>query len=628
MNDKPNNNPVENNNPTTPSTPNGSNKRWISVVSGIICGILFFCWYMGFFTPNNRLADDYVKPYTEFMKLVEEKKVESVDYDSYCEYIHFTIKDDENVYQTDNPRSNTFKKEMLENDIKVNEVELEKSGNGFLSNIFLLMIQYGLMFVMFFFVFKKIQGGADELSIETSSTNTFADVAGLEEVKESMLITVDMLKHPKKYAAAGARIPKGTLLYGPPGTGKTLLAKAIAGEAGVNFLAVNGADFENKYVGVGADKVRKIFEKAKKLAPCIIFIDELDAVGCKRTSADKSFERQTLNQLLSCMDGFSADDGVFVFAATNDVNSLDSALLRPGRFDSRFAVGLPDTAKDRMAIIKLYTRNKRLDNSVSIESLAKQTLGCSPAMIETMINEAAIESVKNGGVITQQNLDDAFYRQIMDGHKKKSSDRNQKEIRTVAWHEAGHALVGYLQKEEVSKISIVPTTSGAGGVTIFNQKKMGMYSKEELENHIRTLYAGRNAEILLNGDSGVTTGASNDIKEATKCIKSMVASYGMSQYGLLDLEELNVPATELMKEYQKISQQMESTCMKMLKDNIDILETLANTLIERETMDENDLLILFTTMKLKGDNADENEETNSADSVDSSVVSSDDSVQE
>jgi SpoVK/Ycf46/Vps4 family AAA+-type ATPase len=322
-------------------------------------------------------------------------------------------------------------------------------------------------------------------------------------------------------------------------------------------------------------------------------LDELDAIGGKRTESDKAYERQTLNQLLSCMDGFSANDGVFIFAATNDVNSLDSALLRPGRFDSRFAVSLPDTTKDRMAIINLYMKNKKLDESVSIEALAKQTLGCSPATIEAIINEAAIESVKNGGIINQKNIDDAFYRQIMDGHKKKNSERNNKEIQTVAWHEAGHALIGYLQNEEVTKISIVPTTSGAGGVTLFNHKKMGMYSKEELENHIRTLYAGRNAEILLNGETGVTTGASNDIKEATRCIKHMVTTYGMSKYGLLDLTEINVPTSELIAEYQTISKNMENSCMEMLVENRVMLETLANTLISRETLDENDLMEIF-----------------------------------
>jgi cell division protease FtsH len=588
----------EQNNDQNNNKKNKRTKMIASVISFIItsCMIFFFIGPILFGFPTEQ--DDAIKTYNEFIAHVENGEVEFVNYDTNYQFLPFKLKGDDRIYQTDNPKVNTFKLEMLKHDVQVNEVQLDK--NTFADtarNICMLVVQYGLMMGMFLIIFKKMQGGTDEMSIQTSSTNKLDDVAGLEEVKESVMTTIDMLKNPKKYEAAGARISKGTLFYGPPGTGKTLLAKAIAGEAGVNFLAMSGSDFDNKYVGVGADKVRKVFEKAKKLAPCIVFIDELDAIGGKRTENDKSFERQTLNQLLSCMDGFGGSEGVFIFAATNDVNSLDPALLRPGRFDSRFAVGLPDTSKDREAIIKLYMKNKKLNENVSIEALAKQTIGCSPATIETIINEAAIESVKNGGIINQQNIDEAFYRQIMDGHRKKNSDRNQKEIKTVAWHEAGHALVGYLQHEEVSKISIVPTTSGAGGVTIFNQKKMGMYSKSELENHIRTLYAGRNAEILLNGATEITTGASNDIHEATKCIKQMVSTYGMSKYGLLNLHEINVPASELIEEYQSISKILEIESMELLKENRHMLEKLANTLIEHETIDESDLIAIFTTME-------------------------------
>ena len=561
-----------------------------AIISGVLITFLLITNVLSFFGKEK----ENEKQYTDFWAQVEAGQVETVQYDSYSDYLLYTVKDDKTEYKTDNPKASTFKRELLEKGIKVEEVEFSSGFMSYLSNILLLVVQYGLMMGMFLIIFKKMNGGDENMQIETCSTNTFKDVAGLDEIKESMMTTVDMLKHPEKYAAAGARISKGVLLYGPPGTGKTLLAKAIAGEAGTNFLAVNGADFEHKYVGVGADKVRKIFERAKKLAPCIIFIDELDAVGCKRTDSDKSFERQTLNQLLSCMDGFSASDGVFVFAATNNIESLDSALLRPGRFDSRYAVGIPDTAKDRAAIIELYLKNKKIDETVSIESLAKQTLGCSPAMIEAVINEAAIESVKNGGIINQTNIDEAFYRQLMDGHKRKTSDRDEQEIKTVAWHEAGHALVGYFTNEEVTKISIVPTTSGAGGVTIFNQKKLGLYSKEELENHVKTLYAGRNAEILLNGETGVTTGASNDIKEATKCIKGMVDAYGMSDYGPLDLTQFNISSEELFKEYTKISAKLAKDSMEILKKHQDLLQKLAQTLIEKETVGEDELKQIFS----------------------------------
>lgn len=605
------------NNPNDKNTKNNKIKKmsqWIAI--GVIV-ITILCNILVYFAAQNQTINDNSKTYNEFLQYVDDDKVEAVAYDDAASYFIFKLKDDPTEYVTDNPRIYTFKSELLKKDIDVEEVTFEEDNEllSMLGSILLLVVQYGLMIGMFMIIFKKMQGGADEMHIETTSTNTFQDVAGLEEVKESMLTTVDMLKNPKKYENAGARISKGVLLYGPPGTGKTLLAKAIAGEAGVGFMAVNGADFENKYVGVGADKVRKIFAEAKKKAPCILFIDELDAVGCKRTGTDKSYERQTLNQLLSCMDGFQADDGVFVFAATNDIESLDPALLRPGRFDSRFAVGLPDTAKDRLAIIKLYMKNKKVDDSVSIESLAKQTLGCSPATIETIINEAAIESVKNNGIINQQNIDDAFYRQIMDGHKKKNSDRNKKEIETVAWHEAGHALIGYLQNEEITKISIVPTTSGAGGVTLFNQKKMGMYSKAELENHIRTLYAGRNAELLLNGEGGITTGASNDIKEATKCIKHMVTVYGMSTYGLLDLNEINVPTDKLIDEYKRISSEMDNTCLTMLMKNKDMLQTLAEILMQKETLEENEILDIFKKCEKERENAKNSSTMSGSDSI-------------
>lgn len=579
------------------------NNKVLKIITTILT--ILFIWGIFFAPKDNTISEENIKTYNEFIEYVDAGTVEFVNYDIGYPLLEFKLQDSDTIYQTDNPRSDTLKQDLLEKNIAVNEVDFNESTVwDFVIDIIFLIIQYGLIFGMFFLLFKKLQGGTDEMQIQTSATNTFADVAGLEEVKESLMTTVDMLKHPQKYAEAGARISKGALLYGPPGTGKTLLAKAVAGEAGVNFLAMSGSDFDNKYVGVGADKIRKIFKKAKELAPCIVFIDEIDAIGGKRTTTDKAYERQTLNQLLSCMDGFGVNDGVFIFAATNDVSSLDAALLRPGRFDSRFAVGLPDTAKDREAIIKLYLKNKKLEESVSIESLAKQMLGCSPAAIEAIINEAAIESVKNEGIINQKNIDDAFYRQIMDGHQKKNPDRDQKEIQTVAWHEAGHALVGFLQNEEVTKISIVPTTSGAGGVTIFNQKKMGLYSKEDLENRIRTLYAGRNAEILLNGEEGITTGASNDIQEATKCIKHMVSTYGMSKYGLLNLDEIDIPTSEILQEYQAISRKMEQNSMRMLQQNKDALETLANALIEREMLDENELLEILKNVNAPIDNVE------------------------
>lgn len=582
-----------------PNKKKPKNKK-LRIIIGLVIWCTFILGGLTILLPQaNQNTEDLTKTYNEFVAYVEEGKVELVKYDSSNSEFFFKLKDDDKEYTSTNPRDTSFKKTLLEADVEVEEIRVKDEFLSIVGDMLFMLAQYAILMGMFLFVFKKIQGGGDEMDIQTSSTKKFSDVAGLEEVKESLMTTVDMLKDPQKYLSTGAHIPKGALLYGPPGTGKTLLAKAIAGEAGVNFLATNGADFDNKYVGVGADKVRKLFKEAKKVAPCILFIDELDAVGTKRSGGEKSYERQTLNQLLSCMDGFDITDGVFVFAATNDVESLDPALLRPGRFDARYAVPLPDTAKDRLAIIKLYIRNKKLDQNVSLDALAKQTMGCSPAMIEALLNEAAIESVKNGGIITQKNIDDAFYRQIMDGHKKKNNDRDVSEHKLVAYHEAGHAVVGYYNDQEVSKISIVPTTSGAGGVTIFNPKKMGLYTKEELMAKVRMMYAGRNAELIINGSEGVTTGASNDIKEATIYIKEMVTSYGMSEYGLLNLEVLNIDTSDILDECKAISTRLELESMECLAQHKEVLDYLAAQLIEKETLEENEIIEIFKNFESK-----------------------------
>lgn len=626
------NNNAQNNN-------NNNNKKKAALIQFItltlMCGLSLFIFYNTFLSP----AVLEEAPYTEFMEAVENDEVYIIEYDRDCTFFYWytamdpleekplpeelkfnfadmledaeekdedtppaeTIKIGETErpipefverHKSANPTYSDFKKDMLERGITVKEKDLNSKPWDFAVDMIFSLVPYALMLVMLMLVMGKMQGG-EEISIETSSTKKFEDVAGLEEVKESALIIVDMLKNPKKYNDAGARISKGVILYGPPGTGKTLLAKAIAGEAGVNFLACSAADFENKFVGVGANNVRNLFRQAKAQAPCILFIDEIDAVGCKRAHESHSFERQTINALLACMDGFATDDGITVFAATNDVESLDPALLRPGRFDSRFAVGLPDTSEDRKAIAKLYLKNKKITEDVDLDVFAKETLGCSPADIEVIINEAAIDSVKNNGVITRENLDNAFYKHIMHGHKKKSSDRDNHEIKTTAWHEAGHALVGWLLGEEITKISIVPTTSGAGGVTIFNQKKLGMYSKKELENKIKMLYAGRNAELMLNGPEGITSGASQDIKEATKIISNMITYLGMSEFGLLDLSSLSVGNEAILKECQTISAAMNQASFNLLRQNENRLQELASILMEEETIDAQRLQEIF-----------------------------------
>ena len=402
------------------------------------------------------------------------------------------------------------------------------------------------------------------------------------------MTVVDFLKNPDEYKEAGAEIPKGVLLYGPPGTGKTLLAKAVAGEAGVKFKAVSGSDFDEKYVGVGASKMRKLFDDAKNNAPCIIFIDEIDSMGGRRHSKQNSYDRQTLNTLLSEMDGFDGSGGVVVIAATNRIEDLDPALTRPGRFDNHFTVSLPATAKERKIIINLYAGNKKFADDVDMESFAKETMGSSPATIKTVLNEAAIIATrKNKGIITREILDEAWMKQLMEGHLKKNGEKDNVEL--VAWHEAGHALAGLLMGQDLTKASIIPSTSGAGGATFITPRKLGLFTVKELREQVVMLYSGRNAEAILaerNGEvMGVTTGASNDIEKATGIIKKMITEYGMNEnFGLLNLEELEIKPDVIAREAVSLSKELSSESYKLMMDNAGTLKKIAEALIEKETL--------------------------------------------
>lgn len=569
-------------------------------IISFICGFVVMALIIAVFVLKPTKTPDKMQ-YTEFLNLVEKEKVDSVIYDPEGKFITFTEK--EKTYITDNPHKDTFKEDMLLHNIEViesNKTIAQERSVAMLMQILL----YGMLFGSLFVLFRMQTGGPENTHVETESVKTFEDVAGLEEVKESLLTVVDMLKNTEKYKSAGARIPKGVLLAGPPGTGKTLLAKAVAGEAGVNFLATSGSDFDNKFVGVGADKMRKLFKNAKKMAPCILFIDEIDAVGTRRSFEDTAYSRQTLNQLLSCMDGFSEASGITVFAATNAIESLDPALLRPGRFDARFMVDLPATSKDRKAIIDLYLKNKKVDETFSVDALAKQTIGQSPAAIEVILNEAAIEAVKeNNGIISQTNVNNAFYRQVTNSHIKKDGNREYDEthINTVAYHEAAHALVGYLEGEEITQISIVPSTAGSGGMTMMAQKKLGMYTKKELESKIKMAYAGRNAEILINGAENVSSGAVQDITAATRIIREMVNHYGMSACGLLDMDELNLNATDMLKVYQAIASRLEKESMSIVEHEMNTLHAIAAALKEKETLSENEFIQIVQSQKSKSE---------------------------
>lgn len=439
--------------------------------------------------------------------------------------------------------------------------------------------------------------------LEEGTKTNFKDVAGLTEEKEEVKELIDFLRSPKKFQAMGARIPKGVLLVGPPGTGKTLLARAVAGEAKVPFYYISGSDFVELFVGIGASRVRDMFKQAKMNAPCLIFIDEIDAVGRQRGTGlggGHDEREQTLNQLLTEMDGFGPHEGIIVIAATNRPDVLDPALLRPGRFDRQVTVGLPDK-NARMEILKVHARNKTLDRSVTLEFLAKRTPGFSGADLENLLNEAALLTVRRGKkCITMSEIDEATDRVIM-GPAKVTKKYTEKEKKLVAYHEAGHAVVGLKLEgaNDVQKITIIPRGQ-AGGYTMMTPKEETFTStKDELLESICGLLGGRVAEEIQFKE--ITTGAHDDFKKATKIARSMVTEYGMSKLGPMMLEEpsgntflgrdytknrsiSDIVAHEIDEEMRNIINDCYAKTKKILKENKDLLDLIANTLLEEETI--------------------------------------------
>ncbi len=417
----------------------------------------------------------------------------------------------------------------------------------------------------------------------------FNDVEGIEGLKQDIFRIVDCVKNPEKYERAGARIPKGIILYGPPGTGKTLLAKAIAGEAGVPFLAAVGSDFVEKYVGTGARRVRELFAKARRQAPCIVFIDEVDAVACKRGEDDNSERDQTINAFLSELDGFGSASKVITICATNRLDILDDAFMRAGRFDLKLAVSLPDK-QSRERILKIHSKNKLLSDEIDLEVLATRTAGFSGADLEALLNEAAMLAAEHNQLcIIPDNIDDAFFKIVMQGNKKKREEITEMN-KIIAWHESGHTLATkLLTNDSVNSVTIVGSSSGAGGVT-FRTPQEGLQSKKYLKNSIAIMYAGRAAEeIYLNDSDEITTGASQDIKQATSIIKQYLALYGMGNVGMIDLTQLNRDFNNIVSEATQLSKEIYEKTLKILRDNKNILEELANRLLEKETLDEKEI---------------------------------------
>ncbi len=482
---------------------------------------------------------------------------------------------------------------------------------------------------MLFWLFTRQIGGSNKSIdfgkskaklLEEGTKTTFKDVAGLTEEKEEVKELIDFLKSPKKFQAMGARIPKGVLLVGPPGTGKTLLARAVAGEAKVPFYYISGSDFVELFVGIGAARVRDMFKQAKMNAPCLIFIDEIDAVGRQRGTGlggGHDEREQTLNQLLTEMDGFGPHEGIIVIAATNRPDVLDPALLRPGRFDRQVTVGLPDK-NARVEILKVHAKNKTLDKNITLEYLAKRTPGFSGADLENLLNEAALLTVRRGKkCITMNEIDEATDRVIM-GPAKVTKKYTDKEKKLVAYHEAGHAVVGLKLEgaNDVQKITIIPRGQ-AGGYTMMTPKEETFnYTKDELLESICGLLGGRVAEEVKFKE--VTTGAHDDFKKATKIARSMVTEYGMSKLGPMMLEEpsgntflgrdytknrniSDIVAHEIDEEMRNIINNCYEKTKKLIKENEDLLELIATTLLEEETITKEQIDSLVKTGHLPND---------------------------
>lgn len=530
--------------------------------------------------------------YQELQTMVNKKEVETISINKKKEKLTITDKNG-NTYVSESPSYEDFKKEMMEEGVAV-YTKTPSEWTNLVSNLVTLFVYVGI----FYLIYRSVSGGKmnkTETPAEIPKTK-FSDIAAYSEQKQDLSTYVEYLKNPKKFQERGANMPKGVLLYGPPGTGKTLFARAVAGEAGVPFFSVSGSDFIEMFVGLGAKRVRSLFEKARDKAPCIIFIDEIDSIGGKRNALSNSEQNQTINALLTEMDGFAKDSGILVLATTNQPNNLDPALMRSGRFDSHIAIPLPLTAEDRLKIIEVHKKGRKFDTDIDFDMLAKQWVGFSGADIESVLNEAAIIATsKDLPTISKTCLDEAFYKKILKGHVKKSgqSERKKEELELVAYHEAGHAVARKLLKVgEVSKVTILSTTSGAGGVTFNIPEKMGLFTKEELESEIKILYAGRVAEYLLyNKDfSKVTTGAQNDIERATEIIKGMVIHFGLQREPILiNLSDLPEASSYVFEEMQVLSKKLFEETVSLLEKHYSLLQAVAEKLLEKESIEASEL---------------------------------------
>ena len=619
-----NNNNGNNNNDNNKKNHNGQ------MILGFIMVTLVALFLISLFSSRFSQMSSKETTYSEFLEQLDKKNIKTVEFSSY--EMDYTLVKDKAPYKVtyytgivnDMDLIRTLKNAKT-SEGKAIEISATVPDNTstWLVNILSFIIPLVLIWILFGFLMKRMGGGAmgvgkttAKVYVEKTTGVTFKDVAGQDEAKESLQEVVDFLHNPKKYRDIGAKLPKGALLVGPPGTGKTLLAKAVAGEANGPFFSLAGSDFVEMFVGVGASRVRDLFKEAQKMAPCIIFIDEIDAIGKSRDSrygGGNDEREQTLNQLLAEMDGFDASKGILILAATNRPEVLDKALLRPGRFDRRIIVDKPDL-KGRLETLKVHSKDVHMDETVDLDALALATAGLVGSDLANMINEAAINAVKNGRkFVNQSDLFEAFELVAVGGKEKKDRVMSDKERKIVSYHEVGHALVSALQKntEPVQKITIVPRTMGALGYTLQTpEEEKYLETKDELLAKITTYMAGRAAEVLVF--QSVTSGAANDIEQATKIARAMVTMYGMSdKFGMMCLATVENQyldgraglicgedtAGMIDEEVLDIINHSYDEAMRMLTENREILDHISEYLYEKETITGKEFMKIFREMK-------------------------------
>lgn len=608
--DNQNNNPNRNN--------NRNNKQGLSFI--ILVTVITMIMVMALFRFQGAGSDNEIS-YDEFLEMVDDGKVEEVVIQS--SRIVITEKKEKGQkiakeYYTGVVRDDSLAERLEKADVKFGQ-QIPDTTSAIIAQTLFALLPVFLLVGVFVWMTRKMSKGGGMMGIGRSNAKmyvekqtgvTFKDVAGQDEAKESLQEVVDFLHNPGKYTSVGAKLPKGALLVGPPGTGKTLLAKAVAGEANVPFFSLSGSAFVEMYVGVGASRVRDLFKQAQQMAPCIIFIDEIDAIGKSRDNqlGSNDEREQTLNQLLAEMDGFESNKGLVLLAATNRPEILDPALLRPGRFDRRIVVEKPDL-KGRVDVLKVHSKDVRMDETVDLEAIALATSGAVGSDLANMINEAAINAVKNGRTaVSQSDLFEAV-EVVLVGKEKKDRIMSQEERKIVSYHEVGHALVSALQKdaEPVQKITIVPRTMGALGYVMQTpEEEKFLNTKKELHAMLVGMLAGRAAEEIVFDT--VTTGASNDIEKATKVARAMVTQYGMSEkFGLIGLESIQnryldgrpvancgqETASEIDQEVMRILKESYETAKKLLSEHRKSLDKIAAYLIEKETITGKEFMEIF-----------------------------------